>query len=69
MIANFTEKEHEFNINTTRIVKTDVCHGCWNKPEHKFDKGDWFWCPEKKNFECHISITGDMVINEVKKLI
>ena len=69
MIANFTEKEHEFNINTTRITNTDVCHGCWNKPEHKFDKGDWNWCPEQKNFECHTSITAPMVIDKIKWLL
>jgi len=69
MIANFTEKEHEFNINTTRIVNKNVCHGCWNKPQHKFDKGNWNWCPEQKNFECHTSITATMVIKQIKHLL
>ena len=69
MIANFTEKDHEFNIKTTRITNTDVCHGCWNKPEHKFDKGNWNWCPKQKNFECHTSITASMVIDKIKWLL
>lgn len=61
MIANFTEKDHEFTTNTTRLVNEDVCHGCWNSPHHKFDKGDWNWCPMKKDFECQKSITPEMV--------
>ena len=73
MISNFTEKDHEFTINTTRITNDSVCNGCWNKPQFKFDKGDWNWCPEHKNtdrqFECHKSITGEMVIKQIKKLL
>ena len=61
MIANFTEKDHEFSC--IRITNTDVCHGCWNDANEKFDKGDWNWCPRNKNFECHTSITGKMVID------
>lgn len=73
MISNFTEKDHEFTINTTRITNDSVCNGCWNKPQFKFDKGDWNWCPEHKNtdrqFECHKSITGEMVIKQIKNLL
>jgi autotransporter strand-loop-strand O-heptosyltransferase len=57
MISNFTESNHEFTINCTRITNPLVCNGCWNNPMFKFDKGDWNWCPEHKNterhFECH----------------
>jgi hypothetical protein len=39
----------------------------------KFDKGDWFWCPEHKGterqFECHKSITPEMVIDKIKHLL
>jgi len=73
MISNFTEENHEFTSNTTRIMNTDVCNGCWNNPMFKFDKGDWNWCPEHKDtlrqFECHKSITPQMVINKIKHLI
>lgn len=73
MISNFTEENHEFTSNCTRIVKKDVCHGCWNNPNFKFDKGDWNWCPINKNtpkqFECHKSISPDMVIAQIQHLI
>ena len=73
MISNFTESDHEFTINCTRITNPLVCNGCWNNPMFKFDKGDWNWCPEHKgterHFECHKSITPEMVINEIQHLI
>ena len=73
MISNFTEPDHEFTINCTRITNPFVCNGCWNNPMFKFDKGDWNWCPEHKNterhFECHKSITSEMVINKIQHLI
>jgi len=73
MISNFTESNHEFTINCTRITNPLVCNGCWNNPMFKFDKGDWNWCPEHKNterhFECHKSITSEMVINKIQHLI
>jgi autotransporter strand-loop-strand O-heptosyltransferase len=73
MISNFTEPNHEFTINCTRITNPNVCNGCWNNPMFKFDKGDWNWCPEHKDterhFECHKSITPEMVINKIEHLI
>ena len=71
MISNFTDKHHEFTCH--RPVNTNVCHGCWNDPQYKFDKGDWDWCPVHKGtdrqFECQKSITPNMVINEIEKLL
>jgi len=73
MISNFTEPDHEFTTNCTRIVKLDVCNGCWNSPIYKFDKGDWNWCPvhkgTKRQFECHKTITSKMVIDQIKHLL
>jgi autotransporter strand-loop-strand O-heptosyltransferase len=73
MISNFTEPDHEFTTNCTRITNPSVCNGCWNNPKFKFDKGDWYWCPEHKgtprHFECHKSITSEMVINQIQHLI
>ena len=73
MISNFTESDHEFTSNCTRITNPDSCNGCWNNPLFKFDKGDWYWCPEHKgtnrHFECHKSITPEMVISKVNKLL
>jgi autotransporter strand-loop-strand O-heptosyltransferase len=71
MIANFTDENHEFKCH--RVTNKSVCHGCWNDPQYKFDKGDWDWCPvhkgTEKQFECHTSITPDMVIEQIKKLL
>jgi autotransporter strand-loop-strand O-heptosyltransferase len=73
MISNFTNEEHEFMFNCTRIVNHSVCNGCWNNPEFIFDKGDWNWCPvnkgTEKQFECHKSITPEMVINQIQHLL
>lgn len=73
MISNFTQKDHEFTSNTTRITNDKVCNGCWNNPMFKFDKGDWNWCPEHKDtprqFECHKSITPSMVIDKIKDML
>ena len=71
MISNFTEANHEFQCH--RVTNTNVCHGCWNDPQYKFDKGDWDWCPVHKGtdrqFECQKSITPEMVIEKIKTLI
>jgi autotransporter strand-loop-strand O-heptosyltransferase len=73
MISNFTEPDHEFTSNCTRITNLSVCNGCWNNPNYKFDKGDWNWCPihkgTERQFECHTSITSDMVINQIQHLL
>jgi autotransporter strand-loop-strand O-heptosyltransferase len=73
MISNFTEPDHEFTSNCTRITNPSVCNGCWNNPMFKFDKGDWNWCPEHKGterqFECHKSITSQMVIDRIQHLL
>jgi autotransporter strand-loop-strand O-heptosyltransferase len=67
LISNFTEFDHEFLTNCIRITNEKVCHGCWNKSDIKFDKGNWDWCPYNKNFECQTSITADMVINRISR--
>jgi len=73
MISNFSEDGHEFTDNTTRIINTYVCHGCWNNQMFKFDKGDWYWCPEHKGtdrqFECHKTISPEMVIEKIQHLL
>ena len=70
MIANFTEDWTEFTKNCTRIVKKDVCHGCWNNPNFKYE-GEWDYCPIHKDtdrqWECQLSITADMVIDKIKE--
>ena len=71
MIANFTEKDHEFVSGCVRIYDESVCHGCWNKEIFRFDKGSWLYCPifessendHPRHFECHKAITLDTVLN------
>lgn len=64
MISNFTDADHEFDC--IRITNTNVCHGCWNKAEYRFDAGDWNWCPEHKGtdrqWECHKKIKASDVV-------
>ena len=73
MISNFTDKDHEFKINCTRIINESVCHGCWNNPIFKFNKGDWNWCPEHEDtprqFECHKTISALNVFNKINNLL
>jgi autotransporter strand-loop-strand O-heptosyltransferase len=70
MISNFTEEWNEFSC--IRISNKSVCNGCWNNPNFTFDAGDWMYCPVHKgtsrHFECHISITAQMVIEKIKNL-
>jgi hypothetical protein len=71
MIANFSEEWAEFKTNCVNITNKSVCNGCWNNPNFKFDPGDWNYCPihkgTDKQWEGQISITADMVIDEIKK--
>ncbi len=78
MISNFTEDWNEFDLNCEdyiRVVNKNVCHGCWNKIniDHKFNSSDWYWCPKFKGtsreFECHKSITPDMVWEKLEKWV
>ncbi len=71
LISGFTDEELEMKTDMVRIINKDVCTGCWGR--HQFDKGDWNWCPDHKGterqFECSKSITSDMVIPHIKKIL
>jgi len=67
LIANFTASDYEFTTKCTRIVNTKVCHDCWS--EHKLDSANWNWCPRNQNFICHTSITAEMVIAQMQKIL
>jgi autotransporter strand-loop-strand O-heptosyltransferase len=71
LISGSTSEDNEFSEDTLRIIEKSVCHGCINKTEHKFDAGDWMWCPVHKGssqqFECTKSITPERVFEEIKK--
>jgi len=49
----------------------EKCEGCFNRL--KLDVNDWNWCPDHKGtdrqFECTKSITSEMVIKELEKLL
>lgn len=67
MINNFAEEDHEFEC--IRITNKNVCNGCWNNRNFKFDKS-WDWCPIWKDtprqFECQKSILAQDVISEIE---
>ncbi len=79
MVSGFSEPFCEMteNENVIRVQNFEVCHGCWNNPEHKFEKSKNNqipdWCPVHKGtprqFECTKSITAEMVINALTKVI
>jgi autotransporter strand-loop-strand O-heptosyltransferase len=72
MISGFTKKFNEF-FSPYRVINENVCNGCWNDKNHKFDKGDWNWCPVNKNtdkqFECSKQITFEMVKEKIDKIL
>ena len=67
LISGFTGEYMEPTNNVVRIINKSVCNDCWGR--HKFDPGDWNWCPDykgtPKQFECSKSITGRMVIDRL----
>jgi autotransporter strand-loop-strand O-heptosyltransferase len=69
LISGFTKPFCEFEDKTLRIINESVCNGCFNNPEFKFDKGDWWWCPVHQNtdqhFVCTKSITPQHVFNKI----
>lgn len=73
MISGVTTEDNEFSEDTVRLINKDVCHGCINNTQHKFDSGDWFWCPlhkgTEKHFECTKTITPEQVFNSLSHLL
>lgn len=69
MIANFTERNHEFQNGVSRLTNNNVCNSCWNNKNFKFDRSDWGWCPiwkgYDKQFECQKGITPKSVIKAI----
>jgi autotransporter strand-loop-strand O-heptosyltransferase len=67
LISGFTGEYMEPTNNVVRIIEKSVCNDCWAR--HKFDPGDWNWCPDHKGtarqFECSKSITSEMVIESM----
>lgn len=71
LISGFSEEYTETQKNTYRVINKNVCTGCFNS--HRLDAGDWNWCPinkgGNKQFECTKTITSNMVIHEMNKII
>lgn len=68
LISGFSEEFAEFKT-PYRVINKNVCHGCWNDINHTFDKGNWFWCPRNKDFECTKQIYPQDVIQMIDKII
>jgi autotransporter strand-loop-strand O-heptosyltransferase len=73
LISGYSTKWAEFETKIQRVINEDVCHGCFNDPTQKFERGDWHWCPRQKGtdrqFECSKKITPDMVKDAINKII
>ena len=71
MISGFTEPYNEMESCIRISAPKGKCSGCWNR--HKFNPGDWNWCPDHKGtprqFECSREITSDTVIKELEKIL
>jgi autotransporter strand-loop-strand O-heptosyltransferase len=68
LISGFSKSFAEFNT-PYRIINNNVCNGCWNDINFKFDPSNWNWCPKNKNFECSKEITFEMVKEKIDKAI
>ena len=73
LISGFSRPISEMRDCIRIFVSDDkkVCNGCFN--DYRLDPGDWNWCPLHKGtdrqFECTKSITGEMVINQLKSVL
>jgi len=70
-IGSFISDDHEFTINAEQISNRNCCNSCWHTD--RLDAGNWFHCPRLENteraFECATSITPEMVISKIKRLL
>jgi autotransporter strand-loop-strand O-heptosyltransferase len=73
MICGFTEEDHEFQTNITRLHNKQACNSCWANTNFIFDGGDWDWCPIWKGTDkqhiCQKSISPKMVMDKIKHLL
>jgi autotransporter strand-loop-strand O-heptosyltransferase len=68
LISGFSKPMAEFDT-PYRVFNENVCNGCWNDENLKFDPSNWLWCPRNKNFECTKQITFQMVKEKIDLLI
>jgi autotransporter strand-loop-strand O-heptosyltransferase len=71
IISGFTDPINEMSDCIRISAPKQKCSGCWHR--HKFNPGDWNWCPDHKGtyrqFECSREITADVVISNLNKFI
>lgn len=71
LISGFSDPISEMQDCIRIAAPAGKCHGCFNRV--RLDAGDWNWCPDHKNtprqFECSKTITADMVIRELEKIL
>lgn len=66
MISGYSMPWAEFETNIARVINENVCHGCFNKIENNFDRGDWMWCPYQKDTEHQFECTKTIMPEDVK---
>jgi autotransporter strand-loop-strand O-heptosyltransferase len=71
MISGFSHPTTEF-YTPYRVINYHACNSCWDDPKHRFDHGDFLWCPRHKNtprqFECTRLITAEHVKATIKRI-
>ena len=71
MVSGFTHPNNEFET-PYRVINWHTCNSCWNDIRHRFDHKDFLYCPRHKGtdrqFECTRLITGEQVINALKRV-
>lgn len=68
VISGSVEQDFEFKTSY-RVTNKRVCNGCFNNTKYIFDKSNWMWCPENKNFECSENINHEHVIETIDAII
>jgi len=66
MVVGPISERYHFK-NPYIIQNKNVCHACWDN--HDMVADDWYWCPEKKDFECTRQITPEMVIEKIDLIL
>ena len=72
LISGYSTKWAEMDYNNPlveRVINEKVCHGCFNDPSLNLERGDWRWCPRRRDFECTRLITPEMVIESINRLL
>ena len=71
LISGFSSPETEFEDCERIHTPPGFCKNCFN--QFRLNAGDWKWCPRYKDtsnmFECTKSITPEMVIKSINKLL